>query len=55
MNVTTYEGDLSDVERDPRLLELAMRQRKAMRDFSVEQAVEYLRLATKVKTELMDT
>lgn len=49
-----YEGDLSDVERDPRLLELAMRQRKAMSELTARQAQEYVRLALTIRKELRE-
>jgi len=49
---TQWYGDLSDVERDPRMLELAIRQRKAASEFSSKQAQEYVRLALNIRKEL---
>jgi hypothetical protein len=49
----TYDlGDLSDVERDPRMLEFAMRQRKAASAFSARQAQDYVRFAVSLRKEL---
>jgi hypothetical protein len=47
-----YEGELSDVESDPRLQELAMRQRIVSRDLSARQAQDYVILALKIRKEL---
>jgi len=51
----TFHGDLSDVEQDPRLLELAMRQRKALSAFTARQAQEYVRVALTIRKELHPT
>ena len=40
----TWEGELSEVESDPRIQELAFRQRKALFEFTSRQAQEYVRV-----------
>jgi hypothetical protein len=47
-----YEGDLSDVESDPRMLEFAMRQRKAHSAFTAKQAQQYVQKALTIRKEL---
>lgn len=47
-----YWGELSEVQRDPRLMELAMRQHIARSEFSAKQAQEFVRLALTIRKEL---
>jgi hypothetical protein len=47
-----YEGDLSDVELDPRMLEFTMRQRKALSAFTAKQAQQYVVEALRIRKEL---
>jgi hypothetical protein len=48
----TWEGELSEVESDPRIQELAFRQRKALFEFTSRQAQEYVRVALTIRKEL---
>jgi len=45
-------GELSAVERDPRLQELTMRQHKALPAFIARQSQEYVRVALTIRKEL---
>lgn len=47
-----YEGDLSEVERDPRILELVMRQRKQLVELTARHSQDYVILALTVRKEL---
>ena len=49
-----YHGDLSFVEQDPRLLDLAMRQHKASSAFIARQSQEFVRVALTIRRELLD-
>lgn len=46
-----YHGELSDIDLDPRLVELVIRQHKARSAFSARQAQEYVRVAATIQRE----
>jgi len=46
-----YHGELSDIDLDPRLIELVIRQHKARSAFSARQSQEYVRVAAIIRRE----
>jgi hypothetical protein len=48
---TEYEDELSDVDLDPRLVDLVIRQKKALTAFHARQAQAYVRLALTIRKE----
>jgi hypothetical protein len=48
----TYHGELTEVETHPVMLELAMRQHKALVAFIARQSQEWVRVALTLKQEL---
>lgn len=50
-----YHGELSEVDTDPRLVELVIRQRKALSAFTARQAQEYVRVAATIRREMNAT
>ena len=47
-----YHGELSEIDLDPRLVELVIRQHKARVAFSARQSQEYVRMAVMIRREL---
>jgi hypothetical protein len=47
-----YHGELSEVDMDPRLVELVIRQRKALSAFTARQAQEYVRVAAIIRRDM---
>jgi hypothetical protein len=47
-----YHGELSEVDTHPRLVELVIRQRKALSAFTARQAQEYVRVAAIIRRDL---
>ena len=46
-----YHGELSEIDLDPRLVELVIRQHKARVAFSARQSQEYVRVAAMIRRE----